>query len=310
MANNLVDPPQGARDYIEYSTENGRAYSTKGNYLFPIDEGEQDRLDRFHSFFVQIRQAMGSVRGLHARPIENNAVLRVLDLGCGTGIWCNEMAELYPSAKVIGLDTCLRIQPQLIPPGVGFQGQDITDPNWDLEKDSMDLIHMQLLGGCVANWTTLYQTVFNHLKPSLGVFEHIEIDFRPFSKDGSLPQDAEIYRWTDQLYEAFDTHGKPLWPREDLASTLEKLGFVEVEHQQQEIPFHPWPESEDEQDIGRWFNLGMQPAISSMSRAPLMRYGNWRLEDLVLFENRVRLEICTHSKRFSCTMHVWHARKP
>ena len=86
-------PPQGARDYIEYSTENGRAYSTKGNYLFPIDEGEQDRLDRFHSFIVQIRQAMGSVRGLNARPIENNAVLRVLDLGCGTGIWCNEMAE-------------------------------------------------------------------------------------------------------------------------------------------------------------------------------------------------------------------------
>jgi len=86
-------PPQGARDYIEYSTENGRAYSTKGNYLFPIDEGEQDRLDRFHSFFIKIRQAMGSVHGLHARPIESNAVLRVLDLGCGTGIWCNEMAE-------------------------------------------------------------------------------------------------------------------------------------------------------------------------------------------------------------------------
>lgn len=86
-------PPQAARDYMEYSTENGRAYSTGGNYLFPIDEVEQDRLDRFHSFFIKIRQVMGSVRGLHARPIESNEVLRFLDLGCGTGIWCNEMAE-------------------------------------------------------------------------------------------------------------------------------------------------------------------------------------------------------------------------
>lgn len=41
-----------------------------------------------------------------------------------------------------------------------MQPQDITDLTWDLDPNSMDLIHMRLLGGCVVDWRTIYQNAF------------------------------------------------------------------------------------------------------------------------------------------------------
>ena len=41
-----------------------------------------------------------------------------------------------------------------------FSPQDITEPTWDLDPNSMDLIHMRLLGGCVVDWRTVYQNAF------------------------------------------------------------------------------------------------------------------------------------------------------
>ena len=39
---------------------------------------------------------------LHLAPIKNPH--RILDIGTGTGIWAIDMADLYPSAEVIGTD--------------------------------------------------------------------------------------------------------------------------------------------------------------------------------------------------------------
>lgn len=53
-----------------------------------------------HKFFTVAREDHGespgqkrSEKGLHARPLLCNGPPRILDLGCGTGIWCNDMAE-------------------------------------------------------------------------------------------------------------------------------------------------------------------------------------------------------------------------
>lgn len=39
---------------------------------------------------------------LHLAPIKNPH--RILDIGTGTGIWAIDMADLYPSAEVVGTD--------------------------------------------------------------------------------------------------------------------------------------------------------------------------------------------------------------
>lgn len=39
---------------------------------------------------------------LHLAPLDKPQ--RIIDIGTGTGIWAMEVAELYPSAHVIGTD--------------------------------------------------------------------------------------------------------------------------------------------------------------------------------------------------------------
>jgi len=39
---------------------------------------------------------------LHLAPLKSPQ--RILDIGCGTGIWTVDIADQYPSAQVIGTD--------------------------------------------------------------------------------------------------------------------------------------------------------------------------------------------------------------
>lgn len=68
--------------------ENGRRYHKfrEGEYWGPNDELQNDQLDIAHHMFLLLLD-----NKLHLAPIENPQ--RVLDLGCGTGIWCMDMAD-------------------------------------------------------------------------------------------------------------------------------------------------------------------------------------------------------------------------
>jgi ubiquinone/menaquinone biosynthesis C-methylase UbiE len=49
---------------------------------------EKDRMDIYHKLFAVARREM-----LHQAPIPPHPEARILDLGCGTGIWAIDMAE-------------------------------------------------------------------------------------------------------------------------------------------------------------------------------------------------------------------------
>ena len=142
----------------------------------------------------------------------------------------------------------------------------------------------------------------SHLKPGTGVFEHIEIDYRPFSYNNTLPENSSVHYWMKEVYGAYEQSGKPLFPKEDLGSTLKQLGFVDIVHEDQEIPYHPWPADERLKNIARWFNLSMQSAIPAMSIAPLTRHAGWSLDRVQELNAEVKREICMLPKQFSCRM--------
>jgi len=142
----------------------------------------------------------------------------------------------------------------------------------------------------------------SHLKPGTGVFEHIEIDYRPFSYNNTLPENSSVHQWMNEVYGAYEQSGKPLFPQDDLDSTLKQLGFVDIVHEVQEIPYHPWPADEGLKNIARWFNLSMQSAIPAMSIRPLTRYAQWSLERVQELNADVKREICMRPKQFSCRM--------
>ena len=90
--------------------ENGRYYHgfRRGMYMYPCDEvsrpcaalprptdcvcacvqQEKDRMDIYHKLFSVARRDQ-----LHQAPIPQRWEPRILDIGCGTGIWGIDMAE-------------------------------------------------------------------------------------------------------------------------------------------------------------------------------------------------------------------------
>src|SRR5688572_4211823 len=64
-------------------------------YLYPNDEPERDRMDLQY-------YCLGEIFGaLHLAPFDqNNPPRRVLDVGTGTGIWCIQMGDQYPTADI------------------------------------------------------------------------------------------------------------------------------------------------------------------------------------------------------------------
>lgn len=65
----------------------------------PNDEHEQDRLDMQHQIY---RIALDDK--LFLAPVTKEKLLDVLDVGCGTGIWCIDVADENPQAQVLGID--------------------------------------------------------------------------------------------------------------------------------------------------------------------------------------------------------------
>jgi metalloendopeptidase OMA1, mitochondrial len=61
---------------------------------------------------------------LHFAPFSHqHPPRRVLDVGTGTGLWCIQMGDLYPSADILGIDIS-PIQPREVPLNVRFMVDD------------------------------------------------------------------------------------------------------------------------------------------------------------------------------------------
>lgn len=77
----------------------GRRFARGVPYILPSDDEEINRLDFQH---YMLRYAL---RGNYATPLRQPR--EILDVACGTGRWCAEMATLFPQANVVGFDMTL-----------------------------------------------------------------------------------------------------------------------------------------------------------------------------------------------------------
>lgn len=67
-------------------------------YGFPMDDKELERMDICHTKYFALLDKKHFLA-----PIGDNPQ-RILDLGCGTGIWCMDVADRFPGADVVGVD--------------------------------------------------------------------------------------------------------------------------------------------------------------------------------------------------------------
>src|SRR5262245_56879619 len=68
-------------------------------YLLPHHANEPAEIDRLDVQHYALQEQLGTN---HLAPLEQPA--RILDVGCGTGLWAYELGAEFPSARVVGLD--------------------------------------------------------------------------------------------------------------------------------------------------------------------------------------------------------------
>ena len=170
--------------------------------MIPNDEEEQDRLDLLHHLFKVI---LGGELYTALLPSEPQ---RILDVGTGTGIWAIEMAELFPSASVIGTDLS-PIQPSWVPPNLQFYVEDAED-DWtfgDFEK--FDFVHGRALCGGIADWPRFYEQAYKSLQPG-GWMEMQDHECWINSDDGGMKRAPGCTEWIHEVDRASRMVGKPL----------------------------------------------------------------------------------------------------
>ncbi|KAI1191788.1 S-adenosyl-L-methionine-dependent methyltransferase [Nemania serpens] len=307
-----TDQPQDTTWWREwYTLRWGRYYGTykPGKYLLPCDDVECDRLDIMHKFFLVTRQhEMPNFGGLHSYPLPDQP--KILDLGCGTGIWAIEMADRHGGrGRVEGWDLNMT-QPESIPPNVSFHRRDYEDPWRDVEPNSFDIIHMRLLNGSVENWPRLYSQVFRHLKPGSGYLEQVEIDWRPQSDGDPRPlAESKLMEWSQKVHRGFARSGKKLEMDPNTKGILEDIGFT-VEHKKIIIALNPWPELESKKEMARWFNLGLNQGLEAMTFQSVIHWLGYPEPEVRELIERVKEDMCKREWRTYCTMHVFLARRP
>jgi SAM-dependent methyltransferase len=223
--------------------ENERLYPSYGQHAYgmPIDEDELDRMDLQHRKYEMVIGDKHFLAPIGPTP------QRILDLGTGTGIWALDVADMYPSAQVIGVDIA-PIQPKWTASNCQFEIDDVEE-TWTFKENSFDFIHFRDPLYVVRNWPRLMEQCYSHTKPG-GWCELACIYPVPMCDDGTMPADSGFKVICDKFIEASYLFGAPADSPLRFAGYLRDAGFIDVAEHIFKVPSSPWPKNRRLKQIG------------------------------------------------------------
>ncbi|KAL1961876.1 hypothetical protein VTN77DRAFT_956 [Rasamsonia byssochlamydoides] len=291
-----------ASSVMHYRYENGRRYDSygQGRYMMPNDEWEQDRLDLVHHIFLLLFKGE-----LFIAPIESPQA--ILDLGTGTGIWAMDVADNFPSARVIGNDLS-PIQPHYFPPNLEFHIGDFEE-DWDHPADYFDFIHARTISGCVYDWPRLLQRILHHLKPG-GYFEIVEAAFWSWSDDGTLKDDSPYMQYIRDLNEAGEKLGREMNVAHKLKGWLINAGFEAVTEKVYLLPLGPWPKDPRLKEVGKWESIAAPESVEAYGLRLYTQILGWSVEEARNHQERVKKQLRERSLHAYCKVYAVYGRKP
>jgi ubiquinone/menaquinone biosynthesis C-methylase UbiE len=96
---------------------------------------------------------------LQYAPLENPQ--EIIDMGTGTGIWCIDMGDEYPSAEILGVDLS-PIQPTWVPPNVRFMVDDVESP-WLHKPNHFDFVHGRHLSVAIKDMPKMLSEAYRYV---------------------------------------------------------------------------------------------------------------------------------------------------
>jgi hypothetical protein len=153
----------------------------------------------------------------------------------------SDMADTYPSARVIGTDLS-PIQPPFVPPNCAFEIEDV-NMEWTYPMNHFDFIHVRELFGCVRDWDVFFAESFKHIIPG-GYIEILEHSVVPVSDDDTVNEQSFFTLWGKTVRELGGKIGKSFDIWEESKARIENAGFVDVVETRYKWPMNGWPSPE------------------------------------------------------------------
>lgn len=201
------------------------------SYLLPSDDREKDRNVLQH---FMLKNAFG---GCVYPPITDTLKVggHVLDVGCGSGSWCMDVAHEFPNANFLGIDIIPSFPESIYPSNCKFMIMDILKQPMPLEDDSFDLITMELMGMAIitSQWPGILADLRRILKPG-GWIQWIEPDTQAWNSGPACSENIEKFRQVMNLRDL-----DPYLPRK-CESFLQRAEYDNVKRQFISLPLGDW----------------------------------------------------------------------
>jgi len=210
-------------------TVRGRTHVRGIPYVLPRDLDEMNRLDFQH--FV-LRQAF---KGNFVAPVENPYA--ILDVGTGTGRWAREVATVFPTANVIGLD----LNPPQMDEKAEAGGEELRSPNYafvagnileglPFADGSFDFVHMRLLVLALPHdrWPFVVNELIRVTRPG-GWVESVEV----IEDQQGGPAVDQIMAWVSAMLQR---RGIDIRDGARVADLLQAQGLANVFTRRVEVP--------------------------------------------------------------------------
>ncbi|KAF4446955.1 hypothetical protein F53441_9426 [Fusarium austroafricanum] len=280
----ITDTESLRSSIMAFKWENGRRYHAyqEGAYWAPNDDRQQEAEDLMHEVYRIILNDE-----LYEAPI-GDSPQKVLDVGCGTGIWAIEFADQHPSADVLGVDLS-PIQPNFVPPNCRFEVDDITS-EWTYPDNTFDFIHVRAMIGCIPDWTELYRKAFKHMKPG-GWLESVELWGASKCDDDTLKDDSPLFKWVEVFKKIEAITGKSFFWDDKMGQSIIDAGFTNVSGRKIKLPIGTWPKDKRLKHLGAWNRHFLLQGLEGFSIRGLTEMLGWKYEDAQLFLAAMRKEL-------------------
>ncbi|XEU96021.1 hypothetical protein FSHL1_001306 [Fusarium sambucinum] len=294
---------------FKYRVQNGRTYHAykEGSYILPNDEisaasSNQDYIDQQHHLaLLTLNDRLFNIPAKDDRPFK-----RVLDAGCGTGIWAMDFADEHPEAEVTGVDLS-PIQPTFVPPNVSFFIDDV-EADWTYTK-AFDFIYLRAMTGSIRDWPRLFDQAFKNLSPG-GYIELMDPIYPVVSEDGTVSKDSAVYKWSKLMNEAATKLGSALDSALTYKDQLIKAGFANVVETPYKWPMNSWPQDKKLKELGAWGNVNLVGGVQGLSLALFTKVLGWNVHDLELFLVDVRKDLHNKEMHGYWRVNVVYGQKP
>lgn len=226
-----------------------------------------------------------------SKPLTAGA--KVVDIGCGTGVATLQLASLFPSATVYGIDLSPvpEESKQMAPENVHFVEGDILDVSLKEPSDgvvsrevftpcNLDYIFGRMLFLGISDWKRYFHTAAESLKPG-GIIEHQDLDWK-FYRVASSHVLSDSWSWWHEVVKAAEESGLSTVSGSGAARHLEASGMEILCVQKHEFSFVPSSQVPNSQAMGRYVQAKLMPQYPELLRKLLAsKVPKERLDSLI-----------------------------